>query len=151
MENIAAASKTLAPIGLSAFASSMTIGRLFGDRVRMALGDKKMIIAGGLIAVGGLSLALAFPYPYVSIVGFFFVGIGLSSIVPIAYSIAGNTKQLPPGVGLAMVTTVGYSGFLFGPPIIGFIADWQTLRVALGFVAALLVIMTILGLRYKSE
>jgi hypothetical protein len=50
-----------------------------------------------------------------------------------------------------MVTTVGYSGFLFGPPIIGFIADWQTLRVALGFVAALLVLMTIFGMRYKSE
>ena len=151
MENIAEASKTLAPIGLSAFATSMTIGRLFGDRVRMLMGDKKMIIAGGLIAVVGLSLSLAFPYPYVSIGGFFLVGLGLSSIVPIAYSIAGNTKQLPPGVGLAMVTTVGYSGFLFGPPIIGFIADWQTLRVALGFVAVLLVLMTILGIRYKSE
>jgi MFS family permease len=151
MENIAEASKTLAPIGLSAFATSMTIGRLFGDRVRMLLGDKKMIIAGGVIAVIGLSFSLALPYPYVSIGGFFLVGLGLSSIVPIAYSIAGNTKQLPPGVGLAMVTTVGYSGFLFGPPIIGFIADWQTLRVALGFVALLLVLMTILGIRYKSE
>ncbi len=151
MQNIAKASESLAPIGLSAFATSMTVGRLFGDRTRMLLGDKKMIIAGGLLAVFGLTIALAMPVPYVSIAGFFLVGLGLSSIVPIAYSIAGNTKDLPSGVGLAMVTTVGYSGFLFGPPIIGFIADWHTLRVALGVVAVLLMLMTLLGVRYKSH
>ena len=151
MQNITQASRTLAPIGLSAFATAMTIGRIFGDRIRSWLGDKKMIVLGGLIATLGLCLALFIPAPYVSITGFFFVGLGLSSIVPIAYSIAGNTKDLPPGVGLAMVTTVGYSGFLFGPPIIGFISDAFTLRIALGVVAFLLMIMTLLGIRYRPR
>jgi MFS family permease len=150
MENITLASKTLAPISLSAFATAMTIGRIFGDRIRLKLGDKNLMLAGGIIATGGLSMALLFPFPYVAITGFFLVGLGLSSIVPIAYSIAGNTKDLPPGVGLAMVTTVGYTGFLFGPPVIGFIADWQSLRLALGAVAILFVAMTILSARYKS-
>nr|WP_236676318.1 MFS transporter [Chryseolinea lacunae] len=151
MENIALSSKSLAPIGLSAFASAMTLGRLFGDQSRMVLGDRKMIVIGGLLAVTGLSLAIALPQPYVSIAGFFLVGLGLSSIVPIAYSIAGSTRELPSGVGLAMVTTVGYAGFLVGPPLIGFIANAQTLRVALALVAALFVLMTILGIRYKSK
>jgi MFS family permease len=71
--------------------------------------------------------------------------------VSIAYSISGHTKDLPPGVGLAMVTTVGYSGFLIGPPVIGFIADWQTLRIALTGVAVLFAIMTILAFRYKQN
>lgn len=150
MENIALASKTLAPIGLSAFATAMTLGRIFGDRARNTLGDRRMIILGGLLSLLGLSLALLFPEPYTSITGFFLVGLGLSSIVPIAYSIAGNTKDLPSGVGLAMVTTVGYSGFLFGPPIIGFIADGQTLRTALLLVVLLFIVMTLLGIRYKS-
>lgn len=150
MQNIAKASKTLAPIGLSAFATAMTLGRIFGDRVRGILGDKKMIIYGGLVAASGLFIAISLPLPFVSIGGFFLVGLGLSSIVPIAYSIAGNTRSLPSGVGLAMVTTVGYSGFLFGPPLIGFIADGFTLRVALGVVGFLLIILTILGLRYKN-
>jgi len=150
MENVAKANKTLAPIGLSAFATAMTLGRIFGDRARNVLGDQKMIILGGLIASLGLSLSLFFPLPYLSITGFFLVGIGLSTIVPIAYSLAGNTKELPSGVGLAMVTTVGYSGFLFGPPIIGFIADWQTLRIAMLLVLLLFLTMTVLGFRYKS-
>jgi MFS family permease len=151
MQNIAKASKALSPIGLSAFAAAMTIGRIFGDRIRALLGDKRMIVLGSLISLLGLALALVFATPYISIVGFFLVGLGLSSIVPIAYSIAGNTKDLPSGVGLAMVTTVGYSGFLFGPPIIGFIADWYTLRIALSVVAVLLVIMTLLGLNHKPD
>jgi MFS family permease len=151
MQNIAHASKAIAPIGLSAFATAMTLGRIFGDRARASLGDQKIIMLGGIVSTIGLSIALVFPIPYVVISGFFLVGLGLSTIVPIAYSLAGNAKGLPSGVGLAMVTTVGYSGFLFGPPIIGFLADWQTLRVALLLVAFLLLIMTVLGFRHKSK
>lgn len=151
MENIAHASQTLAPIALSAFATAMTIGRIFGDRIRLKLGDKKVIVGGGILSAIGLSITLLFPLPYFSIFGFFLVGLGLSSIVPIAYSIAGNAKSLPPGVGLAMVTTVGYSGFLVGPPIIGLLANWQTLQFALGIVLVLFVTMILLGLRYKSQ
>jgi len=150
MENIANADKALAPIGLSAFALAMTIGRFFGDSARIRFGDRNLMIACGLISTIGLLLTLTFIHPYAVIAGLFVTGIGLSSVVPIAYSIAGNTKDLPPGVGLAMVTTVGYSGFLFGPPLIGFIADLHSLRVSLGLVVVLFVIMTILSARYKS-
>ncbi len=150
MEKIAGASKAMAPLGLSSFALAMTIGRFFGDSIRAKLGDRKLMVYLGLISSAGLAITLLFVHPYVALAGLFITGLGLSSIVPIAYSIAGNSKDLSPGVGLAMVTTVGYSGFLFGPPIIGFMADWQSLRLALGIVAILFVAMTILSARYKS-
>ena len=150
MENIAMASPALAPLGLSAFALAMTIGRFFGDGARLKFGDRKLMVMCGLISAMGIALTLLFNNPYSVIAGLFIIGIGLSSIVPIAYSIAGNSKNLPPGVGLAMVTTVGYSGFLFGPPIIGLLANWQSLRIALMVVAFLFVIMTFLSARYKS-
>jgi MFS family permease len=151
MENIAHANKSIAPFGLSAFALAMTIGRFFGDGARIRLGDRKLMIFSGLVSIVGISITLLFNNPYSVITGLFIVGIGLSSIVPIAYSIAGNTKDLPPGVGLAMVTTVGYSGFLFGPPLIGLLANWQSLRIALSLVAFLFVVMTLLSARYKTR
>ena len=77
MENVALASKALAPIGLSAFATAMTVGRIFGDRARNHLGDQKMIILGGLMSLLGLLVALAFPEPYISRTGFVVVGLGL--------------------------------------------------------------------------
>lgn len=150
MEKITLAPAALAPIGLSAFAFAMTIGRVFGDRARAKFGDKKLMIACGLTACLGLSLSLIWNIPAAVISGFFMVGLGLSVIVPIAYSIAGNSSAVSPGVGLAMVTTVGYSGFLFGPPIIGFLADWRSLRFALIFVACLFMIMTLLSYRYRN-
>ncbi|QMU28319.1 MFS transporter [Adhaeribacter radiodurans] len=149
MENVAHSSQALAPIALAAFSMAMTIGRLFGDRARSYFGDRKLLVYSGSVAFIGLALSLAFPVSLLVITGFFIVGLGLATVVPIAYSIAGNAPGLPSGVGLSMVTTVGYSGFLFGPPIIGFLADWQTLRIALLFVAVLFALMTFLGFRSK--
>lgn len=151
MEKIAQADKALAPIGLSAFALAMTLGRFFGDSARTRFGDRKLMVICGVIATLGLSFTLIFITPYTVIFGLFITGLGLSSLVPIAYSIAGNAKGLSPGGGLAMVTTVGYSGFLFGPPLIGLIADQYSLRIALMMVAVLFVVMTILSARYKPE
>jgi MFS family permease len=151
MENIADSSKTIAPLALSAFATAMTIGRFAGDRVRVMLGDAKLIVLGGIIATLGLSVALLYPLPPIAIGGFFLVGLGLSTIVPITYSIAGNAKELPSGVGIAMVTTVGYSGFLFGPPIIGFISDAYNLRIGLSIILVLFIAMTILGLLRRAK
>lgn len=150
MENFAKASMSLAPIGLAAFAAAMTIGRIFGDRARLKYGDKKLMIVCGLVSSAGLLISILFVTPAAVIAGFFIVGIGLSTIVPIAYSVAGNAKGIPSGVALAMVTTVGYAGFLFGPPIIGFLADFVTLRFALLLVLFLFLVMTALGLRYKQ-
>ena len=150
MENIALASKTLAPLGLSAFALAMTTGRLLGDSARARYGDKKLMVVCGLISTIGLTTSILITQPIFVMLGFFLVGAGLSVIVPIAYSVAGNSSIVSPGVGLAMVTTVGYSGFLFGPPIIGFLADWQTLQLALIFVVALFLLMTWLSWRYEK-
>lgn len=150
METIAKSGQALAPLGLSAFALAMTIGRFLGDKARLKFGDRPLMICCGLVALLGLSITILFTHPMAAIAGFFIIGIGLSVIVPISYSIAGNAKDLPPGVGLAMVTTVGYSGFLFGPPIIGFLADMVTLRYALLLVAILFALMSVLSFRYKS-
>jgi MFS family permease len=150
MENITLSTRTVAPLALSAFATAMTFGRLIGDRIRIRLGDARLIILGGIMATVGLSIALLYPIPDFAIAGFFMVGLGLSTIVPITYSIAGNAKGLPSGVGIAMVTTVGYSGFLFGPPIIGFISDGFNLRVGLSIILILFIVMTILGLLRRS-
>jgi MFS family permease len=149
MENVVHSRKAVAPLALSSFASAMTIGRLLGDKARNRYGDKLMIVGGGMLAIAGTFLAVIVTTEYASIGGFFLVGIGLSTIIPIAYSIAGNEKGLPPGVGLAMVTTVGYSGFLIGPPLIGFVADVKSLHSAMIMVSALLIIMTLIAMWYK--
>jgi len=144
MNQIAKADPALAPIGLGAFSTAMMIGRIFGDRGRIIFGDGKLLIINSLVALFGIILLVTFPSPILSIIGFFFIGLGLSVIIPIAFSTAGSMEGLAPGVGISMVSTIGYSGFLLGPPIIGFIADWQTLRIGMLFIAFLFLVMTFL-------
>lgn len=130
-----------APLGLASFNLTMMIGRFLGDKGRVLFGDHKLLLINSLIAIIGMVIVL-FPVHEISvIIGFAMVGFGLSVIVPIAYSKSGTMEGLSPGVGIAMVTTIGYAGFIIGPPIIGFIADWTTLRIALFFVFGLFLIM----------
>ncbi len=147
MRKVAMADKGLAPIGLAAFSLAMMLCRFMGDRLRMVLGDVKLLTFASLTAFAGILLVITLPQPIPVIAGLFIVGMGLSIIVPIAYSQAGSMPGLAPGVGISMVTTIGYSGFLFGPPIIGFLADWQGLRFALGLVMILFLLMTLLSFR----
>ncbi len=146
MNQIANADAALAPIGLGAFSTAMMVGRIFGDKGRVVFGDGKLLIINSLVALSGITLLIAFPSPIMAIIGFFLVGLGLSVIIPIAFSTAGSMEGLAPGVGISMVSTIGYSGFLLGPPIIGFIADWQTLRTGMLFIAFLFVMMSLLTL-----
>lgn len=147
MLNIANAEQAFAPMGLAAFSLAMMLARFGGDVVRVQLGDRMLLIVNSLIALAGLALAILIPNPITVVLGLLLVGLGLSVIVPIAYSKAGNAPGLAPGVGIGMVTTIGYAGLLLGPPIIGFLADWQDLRVALMFILLLFGLMAFLSFR----
>ena len=150
MKNIVGSAKDFQTFGLIAFAAMMTVGRLFGDRGRVIFGDKKMMVGGAVLSLAGMLFVLTLLHPILVILGFGMVGLGLSNIVPIVYSLAGSFPGIQPGVGIAMSTTIGYTGFMFGPAIIGFLADSYDLRMALVFMAALFALMFALVLQYKK-
>ncbi|GLR17959.1 MFS transporter [Portibacter lacus] len=128
-------------IGITAFAATMTAGRLLGDTGRQFIGDRMMLVLGSVLAIIGMGFVLCFHNPYLVIIGFGLVGLGTANIVPIIYSLSGSMPGINPGVGIAMATTVGYSGFMFGPAVIGFIADAYSLRAALLLIVILFVLM----------
>jgi len=139
-----AATPALAALGFAAFSLTMASGRLLGDRIIRAVGRPAMVQWGSLIAAIGLLVVVLFQLPAGAIFGFGLVGIGLSNVIPIIFSSAGYANPDEPGRGIATVTTMGYFGFLIGPPLIGFIADgfslnsaWIMLTVTLGLVVAL--------------
>lgn len=144
MTHVVSASKGTAPLGLFAFSLAMMIGRFAGDTARVRLGDPTLLLVSSLFAIGGIVVVILSSITSLTIAGFFLVGIGLATIVPIAYSKAGSMPNLAPSVGISMVTTIGYAGFLFGPPIIGFIADGYSLRIAFIFILSLFVVMLLL-------
>lgn len=149
LKQIVHADNATAAIGLFAFSTAMMIGRFAGDMARTFFGDRKLVLYESMIAVIGLGIVIFMPYTLTVMAGFFLVGIGLATIVPIAYSQAGTMPGLNPGVGIGMVTTIGYAGFIVGPPIIGFLADWLDLRAAMLFVFSLFIAMLLFSFRMK--
>lgn len=130
-----------AGLGYSLFSVAMTIGRLSGDRIVQALGGKKILIFGGIGAAAGLIIAIFIPNWIASLIGFGLVGLGASNIVPVLYSALGRQKVMPANLAVSAVTTLGYSGILAGPALIGFVAHTTNLSVAFLGVAAMLLLV----------
>lgn len=151
MKHIVGSTKDFHAFGLIGFAAMMTFGRLFGDKGRALYGDRTMMLGGAVFSLFGIVLILTLFHPFLVIIGFGLVGLGLANIVPIVFSLAGSFPGIKPGMGIAMATTIGYAGFMFGPPVIGFLADQYDLRVALVLIALLFIIMTTLVYRYKPS
>ena len=82
-------------------------------------------------------MAIAFPYPIPAIAGYALIGLGVSCMVPLVFSMAGKSKTMSGGPAIAAVSTVGYFGFLLVPPLVGFVAQAANLRWAFGFIALL--------------
>lgn len=128
-------SQGAAASGYAAFSIAMTIGRLTGDHIVRRLGARPVVIGGGAIAALGLAASVAFPAFVPATAGFALVGLGLSNIAPTVFSAAGRFGRTP-AAGMAMVVSVGYIGFISGPPLIGAIAALTDLRFAIGFLVA---------------
>lgn len=127
----------LAAAGYAAFSLVMAGGRGAGDQLTARLGPRTMVRLGGLVAAIGLTLALIGIWVPIAILGFGLVGAGFSVLFPLTLSAAGHTSKQASGTAIAAVATCGYMGFLVGPPVIGFVADALSLRIALGFVVVL--------------
>lgn len=126
-------------IGFSAFAMAMVVGRFLGDHISQKFGVKNVLIGNGLLVSLGMFLTLYMPQIENKILGCFITGIGISTIVPLIYSQAGNQKRIEPAIAIAGVSTIAYIGFLIGPVLIGFLADFFELQKAL-------ILLIILGL-----
>jgi len=119
----------LAAGGYAAYAFAMLFGRSFGDYAVRALGRMRIIMLGATIAAVGTFLAVVAPSPVAAVSGFCLVGLGLSNLVPTVFSTSAAMSS-SPALGISMAATIGYAGFLLGPPLIGAIATFAGLRAS---------------------
>jgi len=128
---------TLVTMGYVAFTGTMALGRFLGDSMVTRFGVKRMLQISGVMITAGLLLSVIFPFLSTATIGFLLVGFGVSSVVPIVYGLAGKTATMPASTALAAVSTIGFLGFLIGPPMIGFIAQAISLRWSFTLIAIL--------------
>ena len=125
------ASAALAALAYSFFTGGMTVGRVVGDWVNRRIGAVALLRWGALLTGAPLGAMLLIGQPAAALIGLFVVGLGVANGVPLMFSAAGRQPDMPPGPGIAAVSSMGSLGFLAGPPVIGVLADAISLPWAL--------------------
>jgi predicted MFS family arabinose efflux permease len=139
LSSVRGMAKAYAGLGYAAFALTMTIGRLTGDRIVQRFGGANIILFGGLCAAAGFALATLVGSWPVALVGYALVGAGCSNIVPVLFSGIGRQTDMPQSVAVPAITTLGYAGILIGPAAIGLVARAASLPAAFMILALMLV------------
>lgn len=133
-KDIVKAPGPLVVLGYTSFMIMMAGGRFLGDGLINKFGRERVMQISGVMISAGLFTAVFLPYIIPCTIAFMAVGLGVATIVPTVYSIAGKNPTVPPGEALTIVSSVSFLGFLMGPPVIGHVAQNFGLQFSFAFI-----------------
>lgn len=120
-----------AALGYAAFAAAMALARFSTDALRRRFPEQRLLFVGGCVAAVSMAVVLLSRSAPVAFVGFALVGAGLALVAPVLFSAATRVPGVSRAAAIASVTSIGYAGFMIGPPLIGGLAHASSLSVAL--------------------
>jgi predicted MFS family arabinose efflux permease len=123
-----------AALGYAAFSAAMAAARFGGDALRARYSEMKLLRNGALLAGGAMAVVLLSASPWVALPGFVLVGFGMALVVPMLFNAATRVPGVSRAAAIAAVSSIGYAGFLIGPPLIGGIAHVASLTLAMGVI-----------------
>ena len=144
--------KEISGYGFSIFFASVTIGRLAGDYFANKFDTGKIIAVSAVTAVFGIAVILLFSSKFILYTGFAVIGLGAANIIPMAVSAITHVKgKISLNAAIAIVTTIGYTGSLMGPTVIGYISHLTNLITSFIFVCVLLILAGAFSLKLKRK
>lgn len=143
LRDVTGAPESVAALGYAVFSVAMVVCRLAGGFLIARVGPVAAARGGGVFAAIGVFCVVSAGAGPLALVGFTLMGVGYAVIMPLAFSRAANDPNIPPGQAIASVATLGYGGLLIGPPLIGFLAELLSLRMAFGVLLPLAVLIVV--------
>src|SRR6185295_20026175 len=123
-----------AALGYATFSAAMALSRFGGDLLRSRYSERALLRLGGIVAAFAMIGVLISANAWIAFIGFALIGAGLAPVAPILFNAATRVPGVSRAAAIASVTSVGYSGFMIGPPLIGSIATHSSLTTALWLV-----------------
>lgn len=130
---------------------AMASCRFLADGVVNRLGRATVMRICGLMTMAGFILMAAWANFTLAVIGSALVGLGVSAIVPVCYSAVSKHKGVVAGRAINAVSTIGFFGFVAGPPVIGHLAQWLGLRATFLLIALLAASIGILSGKLKKR
>ncbi|MGO4866403.1 MULTISPECIES: MFS transporter [unclassified Flavobacterium] len=150
-QNILQASAKWTTAAFVFFMTAVTLGRFLGDYAVSKYGIKNILFYSGVFMSSGFLICFFFPFIVTTIIGYFMIGVGVSCVVPLVFSIAGKSKSLSSGTALTSISTIGYLGFLVVPPMVGFISEVLSMKWAFLIMALLGAVMIVMVNKIAEE
>ncbi|CAB3728845.1 Inner membrane protein YbjJ [Paraburkholderia graminis C4D1M] len=145
MRDVVLSSPAAASAAYAAFSGGMAAARFAGDAVRARFGAPQLVMASATLALAGMIGALLVPTPVAALTGFTLMGLGLANMMPVLFAAAASVKGIHAAEGLAHVAGLAYFGMLFGPVLIGAVAQVTNLSIGLSVVAVCCALIAITG------
>jgi MFS family permease len=108
----------------------MALSRFASDSIMEQFGMPKTYLLSAILIMTGIAVAVLFPYFWPSMIGFCLVGLGTAAVIPMTFLLAGSSKKYSPGVTISIIATYSIVGMLIGPPLIGYVAQALSLKIA---------------------
>lgn len=143
------ASETMSAAGLAMFSAAMAAARFAGGPLIDRIGEKPIVVGGGVLIALGMLIVVFAPWSVVSAVGFLVIGLGTANIIPLTYSAAGRTPNVVHALAITAVANATMLGVFVGPPLIGLLAETFGLEMAMLMIGALGVVIAVGGGRKK--
>jgi len=121
LRTVTHSSVTIAASAYTAFACTMAVSRFAGNAVIRRLGATRTVRGGGIVATAGGAVIVFAPAPWVAVIGFALVGVGISVVVPLTFAAAARIGPVP-SQSIAGVAAIVYASGLIAPALIGAIA-----------------------------
>ena len=125
------ASLAWAAAGFAVYAITMASARFAGGWIVQRISEPRLLVASGLLMASGFAILIAAPIWPIGFLGLALTGIGVANVVPVIMNAAGRNPRMASGPAISAVSTIGYFGFLAGPPLIGWIAHYIGLQLSL--------------------
>jgi predicted MFS family arabinose efflux permease len=139
-----------AGLSLAAFHAASLAGRLTSARVGDARGDSFVLTVAGLLAAAAMAVLVTAGSPVLGGAALLVVGFALAPVIPTVLSLAARSAPGRSGAAVSLVTTVGYSAFVLGPPVVGGLAQATSLRTALSLAIVTMLAFAALARRVPS-
>ena len=140
-------------VGLAAIAfnGAMVIGRLTGDQLKAFFGIQQFLFISIVCSLIGVTVVLFSKVVLISIIGFVIAGLGVSSVIPICYTLASSIKNINPTIGITVITIAVYGDFMIAPPILGYTANIIGIQYVYLPIVILFILSTLILMFKKKE
>ncbi|MFJ8345581.1 MFS transporter [Streptomyces sp. NPDC094153] len=143
LQDTLGSSEQLATVPFNVYMVTTLLGRALGDTGVRRFGAVAVVRLGALVAALGFAVVAGAPGPWVGMLGFTLLGLGLCVLVPQTFAAAGRLFPGASDQAVARLNIFNYVGFLVGSPLVGALGDAWSYRGAMLVPMALVLVTSV--------